>query len=108
MQLNLKIATSFACFGFTLVGIPLGIRAHRRETNVGLAMALALVFVYYAFIIIGQSLQSRPEIRALRRSSGFRTSWFQIVGSIMLWLPPTRGFSGGVHKSCSFVFNHAW
>ena len=61
-QIHSKIAFSFACIGFTLVGIPLGLQTHRRETRVGLFVALLLISVYYGFFIVGEAWSSRPEL----------------------------------------------
>lgn len=84
VHLHKQVAFAFACLAFPLVGIPLGIRVHRRETNIGVVIALALLALYYSFVILGHAFETRPQYHP------HLLFWvpnvaFQMIGMILIW-----------------------
>ena len=60
---NKRLALAMSCFSFTLLAIPLGIRSHRKESSIGIGMALVLFFLFYLFIILSDALVDFPQWR---------------------------------------------
>ena len=48
-----RYASSFACLAFAFVGIPLGIKARRKDTSTGLVLSLLIGAAYFIFGMIG-------------------------------------------------------
>jgi lipopolysaccharide export system permease protein len=61
VELHKRLALSFSCFAFVLLGVPLGTKTHRKESSIGIAVSLFLVANFYLFIIVAQSLAKYPN-----------------------------------------------
>jgi lipopolysaccharide export LptBFGC system permease protein LptF len=61
-ELSMRYSFSMAAFVFTLVGIPLGITAQRRETSIGFALSLIVAVSYIFFIIFAGTLNEKPKL----------------------------------------------
>lgn len=62
-QIQQNFAFAFAVLSLTIVGVPLGIKASRRETSANLAIALGLALTYYFLIIMTSWLSRTPALR---------------------------------------------
>ncbi len=59
---NERLALSLSCFAFTILGVPLGMKSRRKESSVGVLVSLGVVFLFYLFIIIADSLINKPQV----------------------------------------------
>lgn len=60
-EVSKRFSFSLASFAFALIGVPLAITAHRKETSIGFLLSLAVAFVYFFFIIIANTLREDPR-----------------------------------------------
>jgi len=61
-EINKRFSFPFACIAFAIIGVPLGVTAHRRETSIGFAMGLIVAVSYFLFVIIGDTLRGNPKV----------------------------------------------
>jgi lipopolysaccharide export system permease protein len=88
-EIQKRLAFSFSCFTFALVGIPVALWTRRGETSVNLALSLAIVLVYYLVILAGDALKARtnlfPELIVWLPNFAF-----QVAGCFFLWKASQR------------------
>ena len=63
IDFNQRICLGIAPFMFVLVAIPLGIRSHRKESSAGMLISLAVLSVYYIFLIISDTLEDHLALK---------------------------------------------
>lgn len=61
-EINKRFSFPMACLVFALVGVPLGITAHRRETSFGFGASLVIGVFYFLFIIIADTLRANARL----------------------------------------------
>ncbi|MBN2383740.1 LPS export ABC transporter permease LptG [bacterium] len=62
--LHTKFAYPIACFVFSIIGIPLGIRYKSRGKSTGFSLSLVLILVYYIIIMTGEGMAREGETPA--------------------------------------------
>ncbi|MGQ9632001.1 MAG: LptF/LptG family permease [bacterium] len=65
VELYKRISYPFAALAFALIGAPLGVQARRSGRNVGYAITVVLITIYYALIVLGEQLGSDGVIRPI-------------------------------------------
>lgn len=62
-ELSRRFSFGLAPLAFLLLGMPLGIRTSRRESNVGIAISLCVMLIYYGFMVAAKTLADYPALR---------------------------------------------
>ncbi len=61
-EVSKRFSFSMASFAFALIGVPLAITAHRKETSIGFLFSLMIAFVYFFFIILANTARANPRV----------------------------------------------
>jgi lipopolysaccharide export system permease protein len=82
VELNSRFSLALSCLTFVLLGVPLGIRSHRKESSVGVAISIGLTFAFYICILLAEEMVKYPAVRP------DLIAWLPVAASVALgaWL----------------------
>jgi len=63
VALQKRFVFSVFCLGFVFLGVPLGLKAQRKESSAGIGISLCIITLCYAAVIAAETVQRRPELR---------------------------------------------
>ena len=80
VELHQRLAIPFACFIFSLIGVPLGIQRQRSSSSIGLGISVIVIFIYYAIMSMAMALGQGGSLPPL----------------VAVWIPNVLGIIAGV------------
>ncbi|MCX5838503.1 MAG: LPS export ABC transporter permease LptF [Deltaproteobacteria bacterium] len=83
IELNKKLTIPFSCLVFALIGMPLGIRAHRSVRSRGFTIGLFLVLVYYLLRLSGEALVETGRLSPIIGT--WAPNWIFAAAGILLF-----------------------
>ena len=65
MKFTAATPSRMACLALSMVAVPLGIQARRKETSTGLAISILVGLGYFLFFMVADSFEKKPGNTAL-------------------------------------------
>ena len=91
IELNKKMTVPVSCLVFALIGMPLGIRAHRSVRSRGFTIGLFLVLVYYLLRLSGEALVETEKLSPVIGT--WTPNWIFAAAGILLFSLSAREVS---------------
>ncbi|MBA4421574.1 MAG: LPS export ABC transporter permease LptF [Syntrophus sp. (in: bacteria)] len=85
IELNKKLTIPLTCLLFALIGLPLGIRAHRSVRSRGFAIGLAVVLLYYLLRLSGEALVETGRLSPII-GTWAPSAIFAVTGLLLFYL----------------------
>jgi lipopolysaccharide export system permease protein len=88
IELNKKMTVPVSCLVFALIGMPLGIRAHRSVRSRGFTIGLLLVLFYYLLRLSGEALVETGRLSPVIGT--WMPNWIFAAAGILLFILSAR------------------
>ena len=85
IELHKKLSVPLSCLLFALIGLPLGIRAHRSIRSRGFAVGLAVVLIYYLLRLSGEALVETGRLSPIL-GAWAPSGIFAVTGLLLFYL----------------------